>query len=242
VSMNIIEFLEASKITRKEFNDFCYQVRKYIPEYMERNRQEYILNRVFEISQHFDLGMDFFHLARKILKKLWNGIKGTTDNSLAGLVSSIALLCSRNEDVTVSAICTRLGIRMSTVQAQVKKKIIHRFRVAGFISLIKSSDLLTLVMRQLGVLEHENEEPLEEVDEGASEIVEIVLGNAWKVFNAVDHVNYYYYVIKGEENTLIFINLGIYDFYESTEKLETSQVEAVLDFMLYRYPLPTGPP
>ncbi|MFW9969446.1 MAG: hypothetical protein ACFFDF_04540, partial [Candidatus Odinarchaeota archaeon] len=77
VSMNISEFLEASKITRKEFNDFCYQVSKYVPEYMERNRQEYILNRVFEISQHFGLGMEFFHLARKILKKLWNGIKGT---------------------------------------------------------------------------------------------------------------------------------------------------------------------
>ncbi|MFW9969917.1 MAG: hypothetical protein ACFFDF_06925, partial [Candidatus Odinarchaeota archaeon] len=155
---------------------------------------------------------------------------------------SISLLCFRIEDVTVSAICTRLGIRMSTVQAQVKKKILRQFRVSGFISLVKSSDLLIPVMRQLGVLEQKISEPLSVVEEETSEIVEVVLGNAGKVFNAVDHVNYYYYVIKGEENTLVFINLSIYDFDESTEKLETSQGEAVLDFMLYQYPLPTGPP
>ncbi|MFW9820711.1 MAG: hypothetical protein ACFFE5_13970, partial [Candidatus Thorarchaeota archaeon] len=114
ISINAIELINASKITRKEFNDFCLQVRRFIPEYLERNRKEYILNRVFEVSQHFELGMDFFHLARKILKKLWHGIKDTTDDALAGLVSSISLLCSHNGDVTVSAICNRLGVRMST--------------------------------------------------------------------------------------------------------------------------------
>ena len=242
ISVNASDLISASKITKREFNDFCYQVRKYMPEYPERNRQKYILNRVFEISEHFGLGMDFFHLARKILNKLWHGIKGTTDNALGGLVSSISLLCSHNEDVSVNAICSRLGIRMSTVQAQVKKKIIEIFRVVGFISLIKSSDLLLQIMEELGLLEVECLEVQEEVKEEASEIVEIVLGTATEVFNAVDNINYYYFAINGEDNTPVFINLAVHNLDESSESPEKGHGKAFLDVMLYRYPLPTGPP
>ena len=241
VAVNANELIDASEITKKEFNDFNYQVRKYMPEYPERNRQKYILNRVFEISEHFDLGMPFYYLAKKIMYKLWSGIKGTTDNALAGLVSSISLLCSHNEDVSVSAICNRLGIRMSTVQAQVKKKIINRFQVVGFISLVKSSDLLQQIMEKLGLLEVEIHEA-QEVEEEASEIVEVVLGTATEVFNAIDNVNYYYFVINGEDNTPVFINLAIYNFDDSSEKPVKAQGEACIDLLLYRYPLPKGPP
>ena len=241
ISVNASELISASKITKKEFNDFCYQIRKFMPEYPERNRQKYILNRVFEISEHFDLGMLFYYLAKKIMYKLWSGIKGTTDNALAGLVSSISLLCSHNEDVSVSAICNRLGIRMSTVQAQVKKKIINRFQVVGFISLIKSSDLLQQIMEKLGLLEVEIPEA-QEVEEEASEIVEVVLGTATEVFNAIDNVNYYYFVINGEDNTPVFINLAIYNFDDSSKNPVKAQGEACIDLLLYRYPIPTGPP
>ncbi|MDX1798702.1 MAG: hypothetical protein R3255_08640 [Candidatus Lokiarchaeia archaeon] len=243
ISVNVIELINASKITKKEFNDFCLQVRKFIPEYLDRNRQEYILNRIFEVSQHFELGMEFFHLARKILKKLWHGIKDTTDDALAGLVSSISLLCSQNEEVTVSALCNRLGIRMSTVQAQVKKKIINKFRIEGFISLIKSADLLVQIMDKMGLINDRSFTHQEMIAE-ASEIVEIDVGNADRVFNAIDNINYYYsyYVIKGDYNKVIFINVAIYHFEDSFKKNEKPQSMAFLDFLLYRYPLPTGPP
>ncbi len=243
IAVNAIELINASKISKKEFNDFCLQVRKFLPEYLERNRQEYILNRVFEVSQHFDLGMDFFHLARKILKKLWHGIKDTTDDALAGLVCSISLLCSHNGEVTVSAICNRLGIRMSTVQAQVKKKIINKFRVEGFISLIKSADLLVQIMDRMGLISSESILH-QEGEEEVSEIVEIDVGNADRVFNTIDNVDYYYsyFVMKGKDNSVVFINLAIYQFDESYKKPEKPQGEAFLDFLLYRYPLPTGPP
>ncbi len=242
VSVNVLELINVSKITKKEFNDFCFQIRRFLPEYVDRDRQKYILNRVFEITEHFGLGMDFFHLSRKILKKLWRGIKGTTDNALAGLICSISLLCSHNENVTVSAICNRLGIRMSTVQAQVKKKIIERFRVDGFISLIKSSDLLIQVMEKLGLLEVEKPEAQEDPEQEASEIVEVILGNKGRVFNAIDNVNHYYFIINGEDNTPVFINPAIHYLDKIPRKQEKAQGEACIDLLLYRYPLPTGPP
>ena len=242
VSVNATELIDITKITKKEFNDFCYQVRIFLPNYVERNRQEYILNRVFEITQYFNLGMEFFHLARKILKKLWHGIKNTTDNALAGLVCSISLLCSHNEGIMVSAICERLDIRMSTVQAQVKKKIIQKLRIKGFISLVKSSDLLMKIMEKLGLLEAEYPKVYDKVQEIDSEIVEVVLGNAEKVFNAIGHTNCYHFIIKGEENNLVFINICVYNFGKSSIKIEHPQGEAYINFMIYRYPLPTGPP
>jgi transcription initiation factor TFIIIB Brf1 subunit/transcription initiation factor TFIIB len=242
VSVNACNLIELSKITKKEFNDFCFQVVKYLPEYQERNRMKYILNRVFEVSQHFKLGADFFDLARKILKKLWLSIKGTTDNVVAGLVCSISSLCSHRDEVTVSAICTRLGIRMSTIQAQVKKKIIQRFRVKGFVSLVRSSDLLVKIMKILGLFEPQDHEEQEIIQDNASEIVQIITGNAQQVFNAVDDANYYYFVIKGKDIAPIFINLAIHDLDVTCENQEGAQGEADIDLLIYRYPLPTGPP
>ena len=57
VPINPYELIEVSKVTKKEFNDFILQVRRYIPEYDERNRQEYILQRCLEVSEHFGLGI-----------------------------------------------------------------------------------------------------------------------------------------------------------------------------------------
>jgi transcription initiation factor TFIIIB Brf1 subunit/transcription initiation factor TFIIB len=239
VPVNTIDLIDASQITRKEFNDFCLQIRKYIPEYSERNRQDYILNRVFEVSEHFALGMDYFHLARKTLKKLWDGVKGTTDNALAGLVSSIALLCSHNKEVTVSSICTYLGIRMSTVQAQVKKKIFERSRVTGFISLVKSKDLLVKIMEKFGLIEPESTESR---GPEVSDIVKIITGNAQQVSNAIDDAIHYYFAVLHEDYALIYIDLTVHEFCEPSTKFDSQQKNPFIDLLTYRYPLPTGPP
>jgi len=246
VSINAYDLIEASEITKKEFNDFCLQVRRYMPEYTGRNRREYILQRVFEISEHFSLGMAFYHLAEDILNKLWNGIKNTTDNALAGLVSAISLLCNKIEGVSVSAICTRLGVRMSTIQAQVKKKIIKRFRVEGFISLIKSSDILRRIMDKLGLLDT----PQLEVEDVPQEVlvsdehVELVLGNATEVFNGHNELGYYYFAVKGENNTPLIVTLGINESQQEFESNNRSEVElnTLLNFKVFEYYNYKGPP
>jgi hypothetical protein len=130
---------------------------------------------------------------------------------------------------------------MSTVQAQVKKKIINRFRVEGFISLIKSCDLLVQIMAKLGLIEEETL-GAEEENEEASEIVEVILSGVRRVFNVIDNDKYYYFIINGEDNAPVFINYTIHNFDKYSEKPEKAQSSACIDLMLYRYPLPTGPP
>ncbi|UCC20600.1 MAG: hypothetical protein JSV62_04750 [Promethearchaeota archaeon] len=246
VSINIIDLIEASDITRKEFNNFCLQVRRYLPHYADRNRREYILQRVFDISEHFNLSMDFYHLAENILTKLWHFIKNTTDNALAGLVSSISLICNKIEGVSVSAVCTRLGIRMSTIQLQVKKKIVQKFRVEGFISLIKSSDLLIKIMEKLGLLDTiqlESDDQSEELYT-SNQHVELLLGNGPCVFNCHDELDYYYFAIRSDNNVPVLITLDNYDFYPKKKPNNESKLNYITlpDFEVFKYYNCKGPP
>ena len=237
VSINPYDLIEISMISKKEFNDFILQIQRYLPEYAERNRQDYILQRILEISEHFELGMPFYFLAKKIFLRLWSGIKNSTDNAVAGLVSSISLLCSGNVDVSVSAICNRLGIRMSTVQAQVKKKVFDRFKVEGFVSLIKSSDLLVKIMQKLGLIESEEQEEV-----STENHVEIVLGNAAEVFNMHNRIDYYYFAVRGENSFPIIITLKINGFPLNLEKPPKLKTQVLLNFELYKYHSCKDPP
>ncbi len=213
VSVNQVELLKFSKISKKDFNKFKYQLKTFVPEYAERNRQTCVLDRVFEVSEHFQLGMPYYYQSKAILLKLWDGIKCTKDDVIAGLVASITALCSYRDKVTVSAICDRLGIRMSTIQAQVKKRIFERFRVPGFLSLIKSADLLKKVVEKMGILgvnEGLKEQVLSE-EVNSVDIVEVKLGNAQQVFNSNNNNDYYFFALKVNSQRVLLLALNLFD-------------------------------
>jgi len=241
VSINPYELVGVSEITKKEFNDFILQVQKYLPEYGGRNRQRYILQRVLEVAEHFDLGMPFYYLSEKILYRLWDGIKNTTDNAIAGLISSISVLCSCKDKVSISVICKRIGVQMSTIQAQVKKKIFERFRVEGFSSLIKSSNLLKKIVSKLGLLEHPAEDKEEVVGDGR---VEIIFGDSVRIFNANDELDCYFFAMKGPESNLVVISVKTNDDpldYKLEKSYETYS-DLLVEFGLYRYNSVKDPP
>jgi hypothetical protein len=131
-----------SIITKKEFKAFKLQILYFMSQSRIRDRQEYVLHRILLVSKYFGLGMPFYYLSKKILNKLWTLLKNTKDDVIAGVVSSISLLCNNFSKVSVNALCTLLGIRMCIIQSQIKTKIFERFRVSCFVSLVKSSDLL----------------------------------------------------------------------------------------------------
>jgi hypothetical protein len=91
---------------------------------------------------------------------------------------------------------------MSTIHRQVERRVIERFRVPGFRSLVKSAGLLKKVMAKLGVLDLS----FDEVDEipvecGGSifnsvNMVQVVLGNATQVFNSLNESKEFYLFVK----------------------------------------------
>lgn len=192
--------IDSSQISKDDFQAFKLQIQNYMPRYKQRNRKEYIIQRVMEVSEHFGLGMYFYYQSRKILEYLWEIIKNTKDDVVVGVVTSISALCLPESPISVSKICKKLNIRMSTIHGQVEKKIFKQLRVPGFKSLVRSADLLKKVMLKLGVLLDQFIVP---------DIIEITLGNAQQVFNVHDTIEYYFYALKDIENNPLLFSLGI---------------------------------
>ena len=215
-----LKLLEVSKISKKEFNDFSLQILKFIPEYQERNRQEYISHKILEITESFGLGMPFFYQSKKIMHKLWEQIKNTKDDVIAGLVTSISTLCSYKEVVNVSSICNRLGIRISTIQFQVKKRIFEQLHIDGFISLVRSSDLIKEVMLNLGLLKTK-----ERVKDTQNDIVQIVLGNAEQVFNHHNGTDYYFFAVRDAQDNPVLMMLKVHHPLMRFDPLKRSEAQ-----------------
>ncbi len=245
IPINPAALIEASELTKKEFNAFLFQVSKFFPEYSNYRRQKYIVQRLLEVTEHFGLEMSFYHLSKKILFRFWDGIKNTTDNVIAGLVSSIAILCAYKEYISVNAICKRLGIRMSTIQSQVRKKFFEQFSVVEFVSLVKSTDKLKEIMTRLGIIEpSENESTKNSSEEEISDIIEIQFGNAVRVYNSEYDFEYYCFATSGREDSLNVIYVKIYGsplIFENEIPPENSK-ENLVELEVFKYYSSKDPP
>ena len=208
ISINESELLEVSKISKKDFNAFKLQITNFIPKYAERNRMDYILQKILEISEHFEVGMPFFYQSKKILYKLWKEIYCTKDDVIAGLVASITALCFYKEKISVNAICNKIGIKMSTIQSQVKKNIFNKYKIMGFVSLVRSSELLKEALIKMGVFNPEQEIM---IDGQKTDIVEIIIGNGKRIFNSNNNVNYYTFLTK--DNNKYPLNISVKHFH-----------------------------
>jgi hypothetical protein len=247
------DLLKLSYITKKDFNAFKLQMLEMWPQYQERNRQEYILQRILEVTEHFKLGMSFYYQSKKILYRFYENIKNTKDDVIVGLTVSIALLCSQNEDVKINAICNRLGIKMSTIQSQINRRIFERFKVSGFKSLVRSADLLKNVMVKLRIIDPKSidDEKSELINdsEPESDIVHVTLGSAIQVFNSTIPLENFLFV-KDNNRNLISVQIKTYHNTENNKNEFKKQDNVVLlpracksvNLKLWKLYYPTGPP
>jgi len=249
------DLLDVSDISKKDFNAFKFSILSIWPEYKDRNRKEYIIQRILEVTEHFNLGMPFFYQSKKILNRFYESIKLTKDDVIIGLVASITLLCSQKGNVSISALCNRLGIKMSTIHRQVERRVIQRFNIPGFKSLVKSADLLKKVMGKLGVL-NPGFVDLIEVSKNSLEnedIVQVILGNASQVFNSLNECDEHFLFVKEASGYIVASitnkqdsfntnhKFNFKDFYVSDKK-ETYDNQKPVDVALWKYYNPKGPP
>ena len=234
------DIIELSSLTEEEFRSFFTQVGHYIPEYASRNRQEYISQRLLDVTQHFELEMPFYFLAKKVLHKLWESVKNTTDNVIAGLCTGITALCNYKEEVNINAICKFLGIRMSTIQFQVRKRLFEKHHVEGFTTLVRSYELLKRFMIKMGVIEDEEDVISEEEQDNG--IIEVQLGNAHRIFNPLH--DYYVFGISDantNNDNNILPTIGYLEVYNSPNK-KTIKKGKWFNLTLGEYFPAKGPP
>lgn len=204
ISINSSNIIAASTIGKKEFKEFLSQVRQYLPRYASRDKQGFIIQRIFEITEHFEFGMAFYYQTIKILSKLWEVIKGTSENIIAGIVCSISDVCMYDHKIPVSAICKKLGITQSTVNDRVEKKIFNYFKIGGFAGFVKSAWILRKFLVKWGILKVKDEESQEK------DKIELVFGNAAEIFTHNDDTDYYFFAIPNQNNNLTVLFVKIY--------------------------------
>ncbi|MHA2180438.1 MAG: hypothetical protein ACXAAH_03335, partial [Promethearchaeota archaeon] len=66
--INEQELIDISILSKQEFNDFKFQIARYIPEYALRKRQEYICQILWEATETLKLGISFYFQAKTILE------------------------------------------------------------------------------------------------------------------------------------------------------------------------------
>jgi len=241
--INEQELLDKSDITKKEFNSFKLQLRNYIPQYYARDRKQFILQKIMNITVAFNQGMQFYHTAENVLEKFWEIIKNTKDDVIAGICTSIIALCETERDLKVNVICTHIGIQMSTIHRQIEQKIFERLRVEGFESLVRSSDLLRKIMVKLGVIEDNDELEPQPVS-----VLRIKIGNAINIFNANKSIEYYIYAVKTTFGTFILMKEDFNNnrVPQNSKKIDPDGVHGRNKFLIelssFKYPYPCGPP
>jgi len=236
--------LQISKVDKKEYNYCKLKISRFIPHYYERDRMQFILIKVLGVSEHFNLGIAFYYDAKKILLRLWEGIKLTTDNVIAGLVSSIAVLCHYRDQVTINAICNALNIQMSTIQSQVKRKLIERFNILGFKSLVKSTDLIKTTIYNLGTFKEKELKKIKDSEDkkNISNIIEIELLNDEKQIPSLNEEQHIF-MLKSFKSNLIYVILNNNEFHQKEEsEKQYSKYKKQLKLYKIRYYYPKGPP
>jgi hypothetical protein len=241
--INEQELLDKSDITKKEFNSFKLQLRNYIPQYYSRDRKQFILQKIMNITVAFNQGMQFYHAAEKVLEKFWEIIKNTKDDVVAGICTSIIALCDTERDLKVNLICNHIGIQMSTIHRQIEQKIFERLRVEGFESLVRSSDLLRKIMVKLGVIEDNDA-----LEPQLVSVLRIKIGNATNIFNARDSIKYYIYAVKTTFGTFLLMKEehNNKEVPQDSKKIDPDGVHGRNKFLIelsnFKYPYPCGPP
>ncbi len=245
--------LEVSKITKKEYNSFKSQILSFLPKYKQRNRRKFVLNRILGIIEHYKLEMSFYNQSKVILSKLWDSIKNTKDDVIAGLIASIVALCHYKDIITVNTICSFLNIRMSTIQSQVKERIFKRYNIQGFKSLVRSSDILRRVIDKLcNITKQNNIKPknkdFSEKEENSLkniDLIQIELGTAIPVFNPQNNKDFYILAVKDEiilEPTFISIKVPIERESNQLEKTYSEKVHNHIELEFLKYYNEKGPP
>lgn len=239
--INEEELLEISLISKKEFNAFKLQVKNFIPYYNKRDRKKYILQKIFQVTEEFGMNMEFYDAAKRIMYKFWEIIKNTKDDVIAGVVCSIVALCDKQKRLKVNAICSHLGIQMSTIQRQVEQNVFNRLRVKGFKSLVKSSDLLCKIMINLGLIERDNEMPM------FQSLTEVKLGSAQNIFNPHKTFEYYMHAIKTNSGSFLLLDQSSIDYEDESSNLKKivpigTQGSEKISIKIRNYHYPKGPP
>ncbi len=144
-----LEDLLINAKNRNVFKEVLFDACLHYPAYIKRDRRLLIYKKIYRICEFFGFDKEFMKIAYKILVKFWPLIKNTKDDVVVGVVSALTVIAKNIDSVSISRICDKIGIRMSTINYQVKNHIFLKMNISGFTSLKKSYRLIKNVVENM---------------------------------------------------------------------------------------------
>ena len=141
-----LEDLLTNAKNRNDFKEVLFDACLHYPAYIKRDRRLLIYKKIYGICEFFRFDKEFMKIAYKILVKFWPLIRNTKDDVVVGVVSALTVIAKNIDSVSISRICDKIGIRMSTINYQVKNHIFSKKKISGFRSLVNSSNLIKEVI------------------------------------------------------------------------------------------------
>ena len=117
---------------------------------------------------------------------------------------------------------------------KVKKKIVKKYKVEGFVSLVKSAGVLQKVLEALGLTD-EKAEKREKIQE--EERIELVFGNATEIFNSYNNIDYYLFALRSGEDSSTIVYVRVCHPLMNFKDLQVSanQPQKFLNFDIVKY-------
>jgi len=135
-------FLQQYRFSRHEWNESLRRIFRHFPAFRHRNRAQVVMGRITEVKDFFNLSSEFHRNSTVLLKKLWNYLNTTTDDVIAGTISALSLLSIKDDTITISKVCKRIGISHSSIIYQIKYKLFGALKIPGFNTLKSSKELI----------------------------------------------------------------------------------------------------
>ena len=151
--INTTVLIEYSDTDPSDFRGGLLLVHRLLPQLSRRNRGTYIARKISQVCSELGLDMGFCKLSIHFLKSFWSDLWNTSDHVVAGVVMGIAALTAYQGQTSVHRICQQLNIAMSSVQSQVKRKLVRKLKFSGFTSLVNSAALLKRALIKMGLFE-----------------------------------------------------------------------------------------
>jgi hypothetical protein len=169
IPLNVKNLLEVCKTTEVGFRRGRIAYLRECSDYFTRDRVSLIKNFILMIQNKFDLDNAFYENALHLAQYFWKYIHHTTDTVIAGLVSSLAVLCdyeSYREKVTINEICKVVNIQASTVNSRISKTVVKQLHIDEFESPVKSHGLLKTYIHKFEIIPTKEAriQPAEEIE------------------------------------------------------------------------------
>lgn len=146
VQFRTSDFLASASLSREEFRKHLKNVIPFCPKYADRDRENIIRVKIFQVIVHFKFNSTFYQDSEALLNKFLPFIKNTIEEVSAAVICILTMIKLDINTLPFTDICRYLGIEMSAASYQVKHKILKKLNINGFKGLRRSSGLIKSIL------------------------------------------------------------------------------------------------